>query len=640
MKEIGIDIETKSGAGLAKVGVYKYVEDPDWEIQLLSYSVNGGDVVQVDLANGGAIPRGILSALTDKGVRKYAYNSSFERVNLSRYIGLPSGTYINPEGWYDTMIMAAYNGLPQSLEDAGKALKINAEKMKEGKALIKLFAMPKDGRWTKPSDAREKWERYKAYNIRDVEAEEEIRKRLDKYMPPQKVWEEYWENERINDRGIKVDRELIKNAIEIDEKCFTALTDEMKKITGLSNPNSPLQLKEWLTLRGIKVDTLGKDTVKELIDGDAPPDIKRLLKLRLMAAKSSVKKYQAMEGAVCSDGRIRGMFRFYGAGRTGRFTSKIINFQNLPRNSMPDLDAARELVRKGDFEALKMLYDDIPDVLSQLIRTALIPSDGYLFAVADYSAVEARVLAYLAGEDWVLKAFSNGEDIYCAIASRMFGVKVEKHGENGELRARGKRATLSCGYAGGVNALKKMGALSSGMKEEELQPLVDYWRKANPRIVRFWHDIQGAAMKAVKERVATRVRGIRVECTNGMLFMSLPSGRRLAYPAPSMGVNRFGSEAITFLSGKTWMRIETFGGALVENITQAVARDLLTNSLHLLSRYRVVGHVHDEVIVEVSKTSADRALGEIEALMATAPAWAKGLPLAADGYLCGSYRKQ
>ena len=640
MKEIGIDIETKSGAGLAKVGVYKYVEDPDWEIQLLSYSVNGGDVVQVDLANGGAIPRGILSALTDKGVRKYAYNSSFERVNLSRYIGLPSGTYINPEGWYDTMIMAAYNGLPQSLEDAGKALKINAEKMKEGKALIKLFAMPKDGRWTKPSDAREKWERYKAYNIRDVEAEEEIRKRLDKYMPPQKVWEEYWENERINDRGIRVDRELIKNAIGIDEKCFTALTDEMKKITGLSNPNSPLQLKEWLTLRGIKVDTLGKDTVKELIDGDAPPDITRLLKLRLMAAKSSVKKYQAMEGAVCSDGRIRGMFRFYGAGRTGRFTSKIINFQNLPRNSMPDLDAARELVRKGDFEALKMLYDDIPDVLSQLIRTALIPSDGYLFAVADYSAVEARVLAYLAGEDWVLKAFSNGEDIYCAIASRMFGVKVEKHGENGELRARGKRATLSCGYAGGVNALKKMGALSSGMKEEELQPLVDYWRKANPRIVRFWHDIQGAAMKAVKERVATRVRGIRVECTNGMLFMSLPSGRRLAYPAPSMGVNRFGSEAITFLSGKTWMRIETFGGALVENITQAVARDLLTNSLHLLSRYRVVGHVHDEVIVEVSKTSADRALGEIEALMATAPAWAKGLPLAADGYLCGSYRKQ
>ncbi|MBQ6134349.1 MAG: hypothetical protein IJI65_09370 [Lachnospiraceae bacterium] len=640
MKEIGIDIETKSGAGLAKVGVYKYVEDPDWEIQLLSYSVNGGDVVQVDLANGGAIPRGILSALTDKGVRKYAYNSSFERVNLSRYIGLPSGTYINPEGWYDTMIMAAYNGLPQSLEDAGKALKINAEKMKEGKALIKLFAMPKDGRWTKPSDAREKWERYKAYNIRDVEAEEEIRKRLDKYMPPQKVWEEYWENERINDRGIRVDRELIKNAIGIDEKCFTALTDEMKKITGLSNPNSPLQLKEWLTLRGIKVDTLGKDTVKELIDGDAPPDIKRLLKLRLMAAKSSVKKYQAMEGAVCSDGRIRGMFRFYGAGRTGRFTSKIINFQNLPRNSMPDLDAARELVRKGDFEALKMLYDDIPDVLSQLIRTALIPSDGYLFAVADYSAVEARVLAYLAGEDWVLKAFSNGEDIYCATASRMFGVKVEKHGENGELRARGKRATLSCGYAGGVNALKKMGALSSGMKEEELQPLVDYWRKANPRIVRFWHDIQGAAMKAVKERVATRVRGIRVECTNGMLFMSLPSGRRLAYPAPSMGVNRFGSEAITFLSGKTWMRIETFGGALVENITQAVARDLLTNSLHLLSRYRVVGHVHDEVIVEVSKTSADRALGEIEALMATAPAWAKGLPLAADGYLCGSYRKQ
>ena len=640
MKEIGIDIETKSGADLTKVGVYKYVEDPNWEIQLLSYSVNGGDVVQVDLANGGAIPRGILSALTDKGVRKYAYNSSFERVNLSRYIGLPSGTYINPEGWYDTMIMAAYNGLPQSLEDAGKALKINAEKMKEGKALIKLFAMPKDGRWTKPSDAREKWERYKAYNIRDVEAEEEIRKRLDKSMPPQKVWEEYWDNERINDRGIRVDRELIKNAIEIDEKCFTTLTDEMKKITGLSNPNSPLQLKEWLTLRGIKVDTLGKETVKEMLDGDAPPEIKRLLKLRLMAAKSSVKKYAAMDNAVCSDGRIRGMFRFYGAGRTGRFSGRLIQLQNLPRNSMPDLDAARELVRKGDFEALKMLYDDIPDVLSQLIRTALIPSDGYLFAVADYSAVEARVLAYLAGEDWVLKAFSNGEDIYCATASKMFGVKVEKHGENGELRAKGKRATLSCGFNGGVSALKKMGALSSGMKEEELQPLVDYWRKANPRIVRFWHDIQGAAMKAVKERVATRVRNIRIECTNGMLFMSLPSGRRLAYPAPRMGVNRFGSEAITFLSGKTWMRIETFGGSLVENLTQAVARDLLTNSLHLLSHYRVVGHVHDEVIVEVPKTSADRALGEIETIMATTPSWAKGLPLAADGYLCGSYRKQ
>lgn len=947
MKEIGIDIETKSGADLIKVGVYKYVEDPDWEIQLLSYSVNGGDVRQVDLAMGEVVPQEILEALTDKKVRKFAYNCTFERVNLSRYIGLPSGEYIDPEGWYDTMIMAAYNGLPQSLEDAGKALKIEAAKMKEGKALIKLFAMPKGGdgkRWTRPSDAPEKWVIYKTYNIRDVEAEEEIRKRLDSYTPPQSVWEEYWDNERINDRGIRVDRQLIKNAIEIDEKCFESLMEEMKKITGLSNPNSPAQLKEWLSTHGIEVTTLGKDTVKELLENDhIPSEVARLLKLRLMAAKSSVKKYAAMDGAVCADGRVRGMFRFYGAGRTGRFcltgdhevltrdgwvrldqwnggfiagwnattegisfqkaealsfdydgemytykdpridqcstpdhkmrvqkydgewvdmtveemakcrvnipmygyhyhrgcanpawlrvlimtqadgfytpdgiihfgfkkerkiercktllrkaeisfvvskykngvtritiparmvplwlrqfrtktfgyclldenpdiffdelpnwdgyypapnsiqystcnkqnadivqalahmsgrcavmkvkknskrnvnwkdayivdiwltpgashelrvkpevneykgkvycaststgyflvrrngrvwitgnSGKIVQFQNLPRNSMEDLDEARELVRKGDYETLSALYEDVPDVLSQLIRTALIPREGHLFAVADYSAIEARVLAWLAGEEWVLEAFANGEDIYCTTASRMYHVPVEKHGENADLRAKGKQAVLACNYGGSVGAISAMDKTHS-IPEEERQRIVEMYRNANPRIVRFWRDIQGAAMKAVKERAATRVRNIRVECTNGMLFMSLPSGRRLAYPAPRIGVNRFGSEAITFLSGKTWMRIETFGGSLVENLTQAVARDLLTNSLHLLSHYRVVGHVHDEVIVEVPKTSADRALGEIETIMATTPAWAKGLPLAADGYLCGSYRKQ
>ena len=646
IRDIGIDIETKSGEDLTKVGVYKYVEDPDWEIQLFSYSVNGGDVEQIDLANGDVIPCDILSALTDKTVRKWAHNCSFERINLSRFIGLPSGEYIDPESWYDTMIMAAYNGLPQSLEDAGKALKIDAAKMKEGKALIKLFAMPKvdysgGRRWTRPFDAPEKWETYKAYNIRDVEAEEEIKKRLNKYTPPQSVWEEYWENERINDRGIRIDTTLIKNAIRIDERCFESLMEEMKEITGLSNPNSPAQLKEWLGIRGIEVKTLGKDTVSELLEkGGIPSDVKRLLKLRLMAAKSSVKKYAAMEGAVCNDDRIRGMFRFYGAGRTGRYASKIINFQNLPRNSMSDLDEARELVKKGDFEALSMLYEDIPDVLSQLIRTALIPSEGNIFAVADYSAVEARVLAFLAGEEWVLEAFKNGEDIYCATASKMFGVKVEKHGENTVLRAKGKQATLSCGYQGGVNALINMGALSSVMKEEELQPLVDYWRSANPRIVRFWYDIEKAAMKAVKEGTTTKVRGIRISSSSGMLFLFLPSGRRLSYPSPRIGKNRFGSDSITFLSGKTWMRIETFGGSLVENLTQAVARDLLTNSLHLLSCYKVVGHIHDEVIVEVPISKAEEGLKEIESLMATTPSWAKGLPLKADGYLCESYRKE
>ena len=947
--DLSIDIETRSGEDLSKVGVYKYVEDPEWEIQLFSYSVNGGDVRQVDLAMGEVVPQEILEALTDKNVRKFAYNCTFERVNLSQYIGLPSGEYIDPESWYDTMIMAAYNGLPQSLEDAGKALKIEAAKMKEGKALIKLFAMPKgdrsDGkRWTKPSDAPEKWGIYKSYNIRDVEAEEEIRKRLDSYMPPQSVWKEYWDNERINDRGIRVDKQLIKSAIRIDEKCFESLMEEMKKITGLSNPNSPAQLKEWLTEHGVEVNTLGKDTVKELLEKDGiPSEVRRLLKLRLMAAKSSVKKYQAMDGAVCSDGRIRGMFRFYGAGRTGRFcltgdhevltqdgwvrldqwnggiiacwnptsealsfqkaealsfdysgemytykdaridqcstpdhkmrvqkrdgewvdmtagemaktrvgipmygyhyhrgcanpawlrvlimtqadgfytpdgiihfgfkkerkierckmllrkaeisfvvskyrdgvtritiparmvplwlrqfrtktfgywlldenpdiffdelpnwdgyypapnsiqyvtcnkqnadivqalahmsgrcavmrvkknskrnvnwndayildiwltpgashelkvkpevneykgkvycastttgyflvrrngrvwitgnSGKIVQFQNLPRNSMPDLDEARELVRRGDFDALSALYEDVPDVLSQLIRTALIPEEGHLFAVADYSAIEARVLAWLAGEEWVLEAFANGEDIYCVTASKMFGVKVEKHGENAELRAKGKRATLSCGYQGGVGALINMGALSSGMKEEELRPLVDYWRSANPRIVRFWHDIEKAAMKAVRENTSTKVRGIRISVTNGMMFISLPSGRRLSYPSPRIGKNRFGSDSITFLSGKTWMRVETFGGSLVENLTQAVARDLLTSSLRLLSSYKVVGHIHDEVIVEVPEAEAEKGLREIENLMATNPSWAKGLPLKADGYVCGSYRK-
>ena len=780
IKNLEIDIESFSDVDLIKCGVYKYASAPDFEIILFAYSVDGGPVRQVDLACGEKIPAEIIAALEDDTVTKWAFNANFERVCLSRYLGYPTGDYLMPDSWRCSMVWSAYLGLPLSLEGVGTVLGLEKQKLTEGKNLIKYFCQPcaptkSNGGRTRnlPADTPEKWEAFKNYNIRDVEVEMAIQARLSHYPVPESIWEEYHLDQEINDRGIMIDRELVDQALLIDARSKSDLMARIQAMTGLDNPNSVQQLKSYLADRGIEADSLGKKEVDAMIK-TVPGDITEVLSLRLQLAKSSVKKYQAMRNSACEDERCRGMFFFYGANRTGRFSGRIIQLQNLPQNHIPDLVEARSLVKCGDYEALELLYENIPEVLSELIRTAFVPQPGYKFCVADFSSIEARVLAWLAGETWRLELFSQGGDIYCQSASKMFGVPVEKHGVNGHLRQKGKVAELACiaegqlvltdqgevpiqevtkdmkvwdgeewvphdgpvyrgerevityegltatadhlvwvegqpepvpfgfaaasgahlvqtgdrgqavrlgshhqpgktmeltyhqrtarlydlrnagprhrftvsghlvhncGYGGSTGALKSMGALEMGLAEEELQPLVDSWRTANPNIVRFWWDVDRAVKTAVKQREPSVLRGIRFECRSGMLFITLPSGRRLSYVKPRIGENRFGTESVTYegVGGtKKWERIESYGPKFVENIVQAISRDILCYAMRTLSHCRICAHVHDELIIECRK---DASLDAICEQMGRTPPWAEGLVLRADGYETQFYKK-
>lgn len=645
IKNLEIDIESFSDVDLTKCGVYKYASAPDFEVILFAYSVDGGPVRQVDLACGEKIPAEIIAALEDDTVTKWAFNANFERVCLSRYLGYPTGDYLMPDSWRCSMVWAAYLGLPLSLEGVGTVLGLEKQKLTEGKNLIKYFCQPcaptkSNGGRTRnlPADAPEKWEAFKTYNIRDVEVEMAIQARLSNYPVPESVWEEYHLDQEINDRGIMIDCELVDQALLIDARSKSDLMARLQAMTGLDNPNSVQQLKGYLANRGIEADSLGKKEVAAMIK-TVPGDIAEVLSLRLQLAKSSVKKYQAMRNSACEDDRCRGMFFFYGANRTGRFSGRIVQLQNLPQNHIPDLAEARALVKCGGYEALELLYENIPEVLSELIRTAFVPQPGYKFCVADFSSIEARVLSWLAGERWRMEVFAGNGDIYCASASAMFGVPVEKHGRNAELRQKGKIAELALGYSGSVGALKSMGALEMGLKEEELQPLVDSWRTANPNIVRFWWDVDRAVKKAVKQREVSVLRGIRFECRSGMLFIALPSGRRLAYVKPRIGENRFGGESVTYegVGGtKKWERIESYGPKFVENIVQAISRDILCYAMRTLSHCRICAHVHDELIIECRK---DASLDAICEQMGRTPPWAEGLLLRADGYETQFYKK-
>ena len=641
MRTISCDIETYSDVDLSKSGVYRYSQSPAFEILLFGYSVDGGDVKVIDLPRGEKIPAEILAALSDESVTKWAFNAMFERVCLSNYLG----EWLEPESWKCSMVWSATLGLPLSLENVGVALGLEKQKLTEGKELIRYFCVPckptkANGGRTRnlPEHDREKWERFKAYNFRDVEAEMQIQQRLSKFPVPDFVWEEYWQDQEINDRGIGVDMEMVKNAITMDGRSKEELSAAMKKLTELENPNSVQQMKQWLLENGMETDSLDKKAVAALLK-DAPEPLKTVLTLRQQLAKSSVKKYQAMENAVCADRRAHGMFQFYGANRTGRFSGRIIQLQNLPQNHIPDLEQARGLVKVGDFDALAMLYEDIPDTLSQLIRTAFVPQDGRKFIVADFSAIEARVIAWIAGERWRLRVFEGGGDIYCASASQMFHVPVEKHGVNGHLRQKGKIAELALGYGGSVGALKSMGALEMGLAEEELQPLVSAWRDSNPNIAEFWWAVDRAVKECVKKRMPTETHGIRFDYQSGMLFITLFSGRRLAYVKPRIGENQFGGESVIYMGvggTKKWERLESYGPKFVENIVQAVSRDILCYAMRTLRNCSIVAHVHDEIIIEADRRMSLTAVCE---QMGRTPPWAKGLLLRADGYECEFYQK-
>ena len=645
LKSLGIDLETFSSVDLLKCGVYRYASSPDFEILLFGFSVDGGDVQVVDLACGGKIPADILAALEDENVMKWAYNAQFERICLSKFLGHPVGSYLDPSSWHCSMVWAATLGLPMSLENVGAVLGLEKQKLTEGKDLIRYFCVPckptkaNGGRVRNlPEHDMEKWQRFKAYNLRDVEAEMQIQQRLAKFPVPDFMWKEYRQDQEINDRGIGVDMDMVRQAIAIDGRSKAELSAAMKKLTELENPNSVQQMKQWLAENGLETDSLDKKAVAGLLK-EVPKSLRTVLTLRQQLAKSSVKKYQAMENAVCADSRAHGMFKFYGANRTGRFSGCIIQLQNLPQNHIPDLEQARGLVKCGDYDALSMLYEDIPDTLSQLIRTAFVPQDGRKFIVADFSAIEARVIAWIAGERWRLRVFEDGGDIYCASASQMFHVPVEKHGVNGHLRQKGKIAELALGYGGSVGALKSMGALDMGLAEEELQPLVNAWRDSNPNITEFWWDVDHAVKECIKKRMPTETHGIRFSYQSGMLFITLFSGRRLAYVKPRIGENRFGGESVTYMgvgSTKKWERLESYGPKFVENIVQATARDILCYVMQTLKNCAIVAHVHDEVIIEADKRMSVEAVCE---QMGRTPSWAKGLLLRADGYSCSFYQK-
>ena len=657
MENLSIDLETFSSVDLKKCGVYKYAESDDFEILLFGYSVDGSEVQVVDLAQGETIPEVVLSALTDETVTKWAFNAQFERVCLSRYLrdkginvnpgktGKSEGLFLNPCSWHCTMIWSATLGLPMSLENVGAVLGLDKQKLTEGKNLIKYFCLPcnptkvNGGRTrNKYFHDKEKWDLFKSYNKRDVEVEMSIQEKLSRFPVPDFLWQEFYLDQEINDRGIEIDSLFVESAIKLDLEVKTHLMSELKHVTGLENPNSVLQMRSWLKEHGLEMESLGKKEVaKEL--KTVGKELSEVLRLRQQLAKSSVKKYTAMKNAACMDYRERGMFRFYGANRTGRFAGRLVQLQNLPQNHLPDLAEARSLVKQENVEALEMLYEDIPDTLSQLIRTAFIPRTGFKFIVADFSAIEARVLAWLAGEKWRMRVFAEGKDIYCSSASQMFGVPVEKHGVNGHLRQKGKIAELALGYGGSVGALKAMGALDMGLTEEELQPLVDAWRSSNPMVTTLWWDVDKAVKQCVHEHVSVRTHNIVFTYKSGFLIIKLPSKRCLYYVKPRVEENKYGGESVTYEgvgTTKKWERLESYGPKFVENITQAIARDILLYAMQTLKEYRIVAHVHDEAIIETDKSASVQSVCE---LMGRTPPWAEGLLLRADGYECEFYKK-
>lgn len=661
METISIDIETYSSVDLKKCGVYKYAESDDFEILLFSYSVDGSETKVIDLAKGEEIPAEILDALTDEKISKWAFNAQFERVCLSRYlrdkgISLDSfydnhelstsmAMFLNPTSWKCTMIWSATLGLPLSLEGVGAVLELDKQKLSEGKNLIKYFCVPctptkvNGGRTrNRHFHDKEKWEQFKSYNKRDVEVEMGIQAKLSKFPVSDDIWDEFYLDQEINDRGIAIDPVLVESAIKLDTGVKASLMQKLTEITGLENPNSVLQMRNWLSEHGLEMESLGKKEVaKEL--KTASDELVEVLTLRQQLSKSSVKKYTAMKNAACTDNRERGMFRYCGANRTGRFAGRLVQLQNLPQNHLPDLADARALVKSGNIDALEILYEDIPDTLSQLIRTAFVPQNNNKFIVADFSAIEARVLAWLAGEKWRIKVFEEGKDIYCSSASQMFGVTVEKHGVNSELRQKGKIAELALGYGGSVGALKAMGALDMGLTEEELQPLVDAWRNSNPMITSLWWNVDRAVKTCIKQRIDTKTHGIKFSWKSGFLFIELPSGRKLAYVKPRMGENKFGGESVTYEgvgTTKKWERLESYGPKFVENIIQGIARDILVYAMKTLRNCEIVAHVHDEIIIEADKRMSLEVVCE---QMGRTPPWASGLILRADGYECEFYKK-
>ena len=659
IKNLSLDLETKSSVDISKAGAYKYAESPDFDILLFGVSINHGPVTVYDLACGDTVPEEIIAALSDDRVTKFAYNAAFERVCLSVWLrrnhpqyfrsysipGDPVQNYLDPTSWKCTLVWAAYNGLPLGLEKVGAVLGFEEQKLKEGKELIKYFCYPckptksNGGRtWNLPHHAPDKWALFKKYNERDVQVEMQIQERLKNYPVPDFVWDEYHLDQEINDRGIMIDQEMVRQALRIDELSKTDLTARMQKKTGLENPNSVIQMKDYLAENGMEVDSLGKKDVAAMIK-TAPDNLAEVLALRLQLAKSSVRKYTAMQNAVCADGRCHGMFQFYGANRSGRWAGRLIQLQNLPQNHLADLEQARDLVKAGDYEMLDALYVSVPGVLSELIRTAFIPRPGYKFIVSDFSAIEARVLSYLAHEEWRAEVFRKGRDIYCESASRMFGVPVEKHGQNSHLRQKGKIAELALGYGGSVGALKAMGALDMGLTEDELQPLVDMWRSSNPNITAYWWAVDAAVKDAIQMRTETKVGDVTFVMRNGMLFITLPSGRKLSYVKPRIGENKFGGESVTYMgidAQKKWSRIESYGPKFVENIVQAVSRDILAHAMRTLSYCQIVGHVHDELIIECSP---EASLDAICKQMGRTPPWLPGIELRADGYECEFYKK-
>ena len=659
MKSLHLDLETYSSTDLSKCGVYKYVQAKDFEILLFGYSIDDGDVHVIDLAQGEKIPIDIIKALSDENIIKWAYNANFERICLSEYLrrnyekyfnsyGVNEdtvGDYLNPKDWKCSMVWSAYMGLPLSLAGVGSILGLEEQKLSEGKGLIRYFCMPckptkSNGARTRnlPENDNEKWLLFKRYNKRDVEVEIAIQKKLSNFPVPDFIWNEYWLDQEINDRGIAVDMDVVENAILFDEQAKSSLSEKMKKLTGLDNPNSVQQMRDWLAENGLEMDSLGKKEVSSALK-TASESLKTVLSLRQQLAKSSVKKYQAMKNAVCNDGRVRGMFVFYGANRSGRWSGRLVQLQNLPQNKITDLAEARELVKQGNYKAVQLLYDDIPDTLSQLIRTAFVPRKGMKFIVADFSAIEARVLSYLSGEQWRTEVFANGGDIYCASASQMFGVPVEKHGVNGHLRQKGKIAELALGYGGSVGALRSMGALDMGLTEDELKPLVDMWRNANPNIVKFWWDVDYAVKQAVKEHIPSKVGLLKFYYKSGMLFIGLPSGRNLTYVKPRICFNQFGGESVTYEgvgATKKWERIESYGPKFVENLVQGISRDILMYAMQTLSHCFICSHIHDELIIECDKRMSLSAVCE---QMSRTPPWVNGLLLRADGYECDFYKK-
>ena len=642
MKRLSIDLETYSSVDLGKSGVYKYAESEDFEILLFAYSIDDGEVKVVDLASGEIIPEEILVALSDESIEKWAFNANFERACLSRFLG----ERLNPKCWYCTMIWSAYLGLPLSLEKVGEVLKLDKQKMNEGKALIRYFSIPckptkTNGMRTRnlPYHDLEKWSTFMEYNQRDVETEMAIKKKLSAFPMSHSEWENYWIDQNINDRGILIDEVLVDSAIKFDEILRDENMDRAIGLTGLENPNSPMQLKEWLNEKGLEIDSLAKKDVESALK-NAEGDIKEVLELRQELSKSSVRKYDAMKNVKGKDNRARGLIQFYGANRTGRYSGRLIQVQNLRRNNLKDLDLARSLVKNRDYETMEILYESPSDILSQLIRTAFIPKEGSRFIISDFSAIEARVLAWLAGEQWVLDAFENGEDIYCRTASRMFGVQVEKHGINGHLRQKGKIATLACGYQGALGALKAMGGIEMGLSEDELQSIVDSWREANPNIVRLWWDIDSVVKRVVKTRTKEEYKSLVISYEKGILFIELPSKRRLAYPKAKIGMNRFGGESIVYegiVVGNKWDKIESYGGKFVENIVQAIARDILAEAMMRIENegFNIVMHIHDEVVIESDSSSIE----EINEIMSIVPIWAPGLSLEADGFESKFYKK-